>query len=326
MTANGCDSSSCPNCGSREREEHSTHYFCTDCGWQLDSIESDSGFVPARSDAAKLRSRAAGRSELGSQIAPLRDKLTRRLRKYHERATAKAPKFVDGVIDELLRTNEPERTVGDAASIIDEADSKDRKGALGRKRTKCLGFTEGMTKAERTVYRQRAFAAAALLHMNRDGSPNRVIQISDEWNLNKVDLLRALRTLRRALVKPPSYRPGESPDEFRGRQLRHDLHTMRDHLADVIGHPEASCVMDVAATILSDSGEPVEPGSDALVGAFTKYSSTKAAMVAMFEAMKYHGLEADAARFLHDRVPVWNMSVFLSDIDSFFRRKSAEEA
>ena len=46
----------------------------------------------------------------------------------------------------------------------------------------------------------------------------------------------------------------------------------------------------------------------------------------MFEAMKFHGLQADAARFLHDRVPVWNMSVFLSDIDSFFGRESAEEA
>jgi hypothetical protein len=49
-------------------------------------------------------------------------------------------------------------------------------------------------------------------------------------------------------------------------------------------------------------------------------------MVAMFEAMKFHGLQAGAARFLHDRVPVWNMSVFLSDIDSFFARESAEEA
>ena len=326
MTANQVDSPGCPNCGSRDREDDTTHHFCADCGWQLEPIEADSGFVPARSDASKLRSRAAGRSELGSQIAPQGDKLARKLRKYHERATAKTPKFVDGIIDELLRTNEPEGTVAVAASIIDEADSKDRRGALGRKRTKCLGFQDGMTKADRTVYRQRTFAVAALVHMNRDGNPNRALQIADEWNLDKVDLLRALRLLRRVLRVPPAYRPGESPDEFRGRQLRHDLHTMRDHLSDRLGHAQASRVMDTAAAILSESGEPVELGSDAFVGAFAAYSSTKAAMVAMFEAMKFHGLQADAARFLHDRVPVWNMSVFLSDIDSFFGRESAEEA
>jgi len=326
MTANQVDSPRCPNCGSRDREEDSTHHYCVDCGWQLEPVEADSGFIPTCSDAAKLRRRAAGRSELGSQIAPQRDKLARRLRKYHERATAKAPKFVDGIIHELLQTDEPERTVADAAAIIDEADSKDRRGTLGRKRTKCLGFHDGMTKVDRTVYRQRTFAAAALLHMNRDGNPNRAIQIADEWNLDKVDLLRALRLLRRAMRASPTYRPGESPNEFRGRQLRHDLHTMRDYLSDRIGHAQASCVMDTAATILSESGEPVEPGSDALVGAFTAYSSTKAAMVAMFEAMKFHGLQADSARFLHNRVPVWNMSVFLSDIDSFFGRVSAEEA
>tara|TARA_Y100000758_G_scaffold227046_1_gene164419 strand:+ start:192 stop:1172 length:981 start_codon:yes stop_codon:yes gene_type:complete len=326
MSANQVDSPRCPNCGSRDREEDSTHHFCADCGWQLEPIEADSGFVPVRSDAAKLRSRAAGRSELGSQITPQRDKLARRLRKYHERAIAKAPKFVDGIIDELLRTNEPERTVVDAASIIDEADSKDRRGSLGRKRAKCLGFQDGMTKADRTVYRQRTFAAAALLHMNRDGNPNRAIQIADNWNLDKVDLLRALRLLRRALRVPPAYRTGESPDEFRGRQIRHDLYTMRDYLSDRLGHAQASRVMDTATTILSEGGEPVEPGSNALVGAFAAYSSTKAAMVAMFEAMKFHGLQADAARFLHERVPVWNMNVFLSGIDSFFGRESAEEA
>ena len=172
------DDGKCEVCGSTKRVEGQTHYVCDGCGSQLEELEPDPGFVPEGQTPTVLRD-SGDRNHLGSRIDPSADKASENFRKKHMAASYRKPRFIDIIVRELVKKCGTGNSSQDAARLLIEVDSKERLGAVRKKRR----GTKGMGKEESKEYRARTFAAAALHILNSNGHSNTAPQVARDWGL-----------------------------------------------------------------------------------------------------------------------------------------------
>ena len=139
-----------------------THYICDGCGSQLEELEPDPGFVPEGQTPTVLRD-SGDRNQLGSRIDPSGDKASEKFRKKHMVASYQKPRFIDIIVRELVKKCGTGNSSQDAARLLIEVDSKERLGAVRKKRR----GTKGMGKEESKEYKQGFAAATAHSQLQR---------------------------------------------------------------------------------------------------------------------------------------------------------------
>ena len=233
-----------------------------------------------------------------------------------------SPDFLDGISEQLQLSGEPRATVRRASHLIRVVDSKD---GLAKKRTGMRG-SEGMSRGDRTVYRQRVYVTAILMLMHQSGIPNRHLQIASEWGIHHWDLMRALKFLGSLVDAGPSQpRQGETPEQFRSRLYEHWLNLLFEHLAEQLDHETSAKVAEIARRILRESGEPLDYGDEHHNGRFSHTSPARASMRAMFEAIRHLGMPPEVAKRLHSAVPISGMTTLLSKLGHFFAHREHTE-
>ena len=148
------DDRKCEVCGSTKRVEGQTHYICDGCGSQLEELEPDPGFVPEGQTPTVLRD-SGDRNQLGSRIDPSGDKASEKFRKKHMVASYQKPRFIDIIVRELVKKCGTGNSSQDAARLLIEVDSKERLGAVRKKRRGAKGPTPGFSP--RTLNPNRAY-------------------------------------------------------------------------------------------------------------------------------------------------------------------------
>ena len=304
----------CPHCGSTDKQPGHSHYYCSNCGWQLDQLDADHGFAPANSDPEGLRDRASGRSRNGTTISVSGDQKGRRLARAHSRATCDRPSFVDEIVGEIVRSCGSSRIAADATRLLDQVDQAK---PIGKRRKKMAGCA-GMSYDDAKQYRTRVYAAAALHILNDDGRQNTSRHLARDWGLVFRDLVGTIRFLnshRRRLA-------GEAPTpNDRPRNLHQELGTIRDYLFQLVGAETANLVNETAITILKGELELLEAKDKGMVGAgkFSRHSPPKAAFMAAVMAMAELGLERSLVRELYHDLPTLGVGNFVERSAHLFR-------
>ena len=306
------DDRKCKICGSTKRVEGQTHYICDGCGSQLEELEPDPGFVPEGQTPTVLRD-SGDRNHLGSRIDPTGDKASENFRKKHMAASYRKPRFIDIIVRELVKKCGTGNSSQDAARLLIEVDSKERLGAVRKKRR----GTKGMGKEESKEYRARAFAAAALHILNSNGHSNTAPQVARDWGLVYLDLASAIRTLRSNITEFEGAMR-ERPSVLRSRQLRHELGRLRSFLHEQFDMAEVDRIIEAASRILSEEGEPLGANDQWLTGRFCNVPSPRAAFEATVTAMAGLGLPLRCARRLYERLPITGMAYFMERCSGLF--------
>ena len=306
---NDDNSSNCPNCGSNETESGDTHEHCSNCGIQLESLELDPGFVPTNPNAP-----LGTDGGLGGSIGPTNDNFYRRLDRLHRRATRDVPNFIDGVISELRDSGVGRTAFAAACEIIETADSQ---GSLAKKRHKMRG-SPGISKDDDRQYRQRVYAAAALLLLFQyRRQESRVHSLIGEWDLDKKDLIKAKKMLWVLVRSELSWLTNADEDEVRARanDITLRLSVYRDHLASMEGRATAFAIHEAAIAIVRQMGEPVDEGDVQLHADIpepsTEWTPGVVAGRAFFEAMMQHGLPRECVSELHTVAHFYNLDYFV---------------
>jgi hypothetical protein len=309
----------CPECGSNETEIGDTHEHCSDCGIQRESLELDTGFVPANLNAA------VGANEgLGGAMGPTNDNFYRRLDRLHRRATHVEPDFIDGIIGELRDSAVGRNSFAAACAIIEAADAKE---ALGRKRHKMRG-NQGTSKDDDKQYRQRIYAAAALLLLFQyRRQETRVHSLIGEWSLDKNDLINAKKILWVLVRSELSWLTNANDDEVRARanDIALRLTVYRDHLAEQEDRVTAFAVHETAVGITRQMGEPVSVGDVQHHAMTTEWPPGTVAGRAFFAAMMQHGLPRECITELHTVAHFYNLDSFVDRLGVQNRDDNVEE-
>ena len=314
----------CPECGSNETESGDTHEYCSDCGKQLEPLELDPGFVPGNPNASPGTD-----GGLGGVMGPTNDNFYRRLDRLHRRVTREVPDFIDGIVSELRDSGVGRIAFAAAGEIIEAADSKE---TLSRKRHKMRG-SPGTSKDDDRLYRQRIYAAAALLLLfqYRRQEP-RVHLLIGEWNLNKQDLIKAKKVLWILVRSELSWLTNADEDEVRARanDIALRLTVYRDHLVSLEGRVTAFAIHEAAIEFLRQMGEPVEEGDVQLHAdisePFTEWPPGVVAGRAFFEAMMQHGLPRECVSELHALAHFYNLDYFVERLGARRNDDVEEEA
>ena len=309
---NSKEDGKCRVCGSDKRVEGQTHYVCDGCGSQLEELEPDPGFVPDGQTPKVLRD-SRDRNHLGSMIGPSPDKASENFRKKHMATSYQKPRFIDITVRELVKKCGTGNSSQDAARLLIEVDSKQRLGAVRKKRK----GTKGMGREESKEYRARAFAAAALHILNSNGHSNTAPQVARDWGLAYLDLASAIRKLRSNITEFEGT-TREKPSVTRSRQLRHELSRLRGFLHEQFDMAEVDRIIEAASRILTDEGEPLGANDQWLTGRFCNVPSPRAAFEATVTAMAGLGLPLRCARMLYERLPIPGMAYFMERCSGLF--------
>ena len=304
---------SCPQCESINKQPGHSHYYCSDCGWELNQLDAVTSFAPANSDPGGLRARVSGRSRYGTTISVSEDSRARRLARTHDRSTYGRPSFVDEIVGEIVRSCGNSRIAGDATWLLDRVNqAKD----IGKRRRKMVGCA-GMSNGDAKLYRIRVYAAAALHILNDDGRQNTSRHLARDWGLDFRDLVGAIRFLnsnRRRLVDEAP------PPNNRGRNLHREFGTIRDYLIQLVGTDKANLVHERGITILKRELELLGEEDKGVVGVgkFTPHSPPKAAFMAAVMAMAELGLERGLVRELYRNLPTIGVGNFVERSSCLF--------
>ena len=289
-----------------------SHVHCSSCGIPLEQVPHDHGYNPPSIDPEHLAGASRGISNIGSNIGPSDDRLTKNLRRLHNMTTRKKPSFLQLIYAELVNSGEGQRIVADAAKLLSRVDDE---VSIGGKRQGLLG-TRDMNKPEAKRYRTRMYAAATLQVLNDEGQSNRAPQIGKSWEIAHHDLVWAVGFIKSNRPVIPDQR--KSPVENRSADLNFWLSGIRDFLLEDFPADVANTVISSAEAILLDHGEPLTSDGKWFSGRFCNEPAKKAAFKSVVEAMPPNDLPREAAKNLFKKMPIRGLQHWMDRSGNLF--------
>ena len=299
----------CIECGSNIIEIGNTHYHCVICGIQLESLGYDTSYIfPSEIKGPRRTNKI---SDLGSQIEVKKNSpsFVRKLSIIQNRLSSNKISYADKIIIEAEVAGVSGLLLIQLTDIIDLANSTNK---LTRNRDGMVGLKTLNDNKDKSQYRCRVYAAAALEILNRNLNATEVLMIVDSWNIEKNDLIKAIKFIKKILlsqghdllVNHHSYEL-DSHDVSRNRNLNFQLEQFTDHLAEIFGFYYARCIIDLAIEILADNGEPIgECNSSDIDGKFRNLTPQRAAMESIIDSMILSGFNNAAIQSFYAKVPV----------------------
>ncbi len=341
----------CDNCGSLElvRDEVRGEVCCLPCGFvcadnelAMDGLEMTWGDSPQNTPSESVGGGSLPVSRPGDYSGSASD--YRRRRKWDRRARFAPPRYIQSVARELEAVGVSKATIGRVHSILSEADSLRNEVPLADQRPPLKGYAdlpEG--KYEKSIYRKKALALAALAVDDSYGRPNAYRNLAIHMGVLDEDLVRLKKMIssrvpdraRARIVRILS--SGCDPSEMARRLREEKLDSAIDHIHsfmhDIIIHGSdtpsgivtALDIRNRAIQVLVESQEPVR-GSPMGLGQYSSFSPHKAAMLATFEAIKSLGLPLEFCKELYRQVPVARMKTDMRRIASWWNRTDETES
>ena len=303
------NSRNCTECGSNIIEVGNTHYHCGICGVQLESLGFDTSYVFPSEITSPRRSNKI--SDLGSHIEVKKNSASylRKISIIQYRLSSKKITYGDRIIKEAEIAGVSGLLLIKVTDIIDLANSTNK---LTHNRDGMVGLKHLNDKKDRSEYRCRVYAAAALEILNRNLNATEVLIILESWKIDKNDLSKAIKIINKILLSKGcdlnnNYQSCEldSPDVSRNRALNFQLEQFTDHLAEIFGFSYAREIIDFAIEILADNGEPIgDNKSSDIDGKFRNLTPQRTTMMSIIDSMILSGFNDDAIQSLYAKVPV----------------------
>lgn len=312
----------CVECGSGIIEEGDSYLHCGNCGLQLKSLQYDTEYkFPSEVQASR---RTNNISDLGSHIERDGSSLSRRLSILQCRISQRKLSYTDRIIKEAEMAGVSGVVFLKVADIIDTANIHN---TLTHNRDGMIGLKILSTAKDKSQYRCRVYAAAALEVLNRNLYPNQVLKITASWRINKSDLSKGIKVIRKILLSENfsltvnnSFSTEDNPKVMRYRSLYFCLENFRDHIAEILDFSSAKGIIDCAIEILSENGEPIgEYILENIEGKFRNYTPQKAAMVSIVDSMIILGFNDVTIQSLYAKTPVSGMKWINSRLGAYRR-------
>ncbi len=319
---------SCNECGGTDIDIGDSHFHCGDCGVPLKSLNYDTGYnYPSEVEEERRTNRI---STLGSKIEIEKahsSRQVRRLSRLQNRISVKRLDYSDKIIAEAEEAGVSGRLLLQLSDIIDKANA-DNKLTLSKKG---MAGSRVLSGDDKSQYRRRVYAAAALEILHRDLHLSPILEILKNWNINKNDLSHAVKTINKILLCQNSSQylnsssdNSDNPSIVRLKQLHYHLDYFSEHLSELIDFSSAREIVNLATEVLAENGEPTALGSsDNMDGKFRNRSSQRAAMEAITYSMVILEYSDEQIKSLHKKTPISGMKWVHSRLGAY-RRNSVE--
>ena len=305
----------CEECGSKSIEEGVSHYHCGNCGIQLESLKYDTCYTfPSE---VKTTRRTNSSSDLGSQIGIDKSSSyqSRRLAALQDRHSRRNLSYTDKIVKEAEIANLSPSICLKIADIISKANSRME---LTHNRDGMIGLQLISTREDRSQYRRRVYAIAALelLNRNLESEAIQVLEIASEWGIDKSDVSQAIKLINKVSISvndrlsvSDMNNQTNDPSIIRNEKLYHFLFNFQDHLCEIINFDSAKGIIASAIEILSKEGEPI--GNASFInneGKYRNMSPQKASMETIIDSMIHLGYSDEIIKCFFNKKPVPGMT------------------
>jgi ribosomal protein L37AE/L43A len=299
----------CKECGSSITEEGNSYHHCVNCGMQIKSLAYDTGYKFPSEVKGSRRTNTI--SDLGSQINNDRSSFTRKLSILQNRISKRKVSYADKIIKEAEMAGVSGIVLLELADLIDAANLRNK---LTHNRDGMVGLSTLSEAEDKSQYRRRVYAVAALEILNRTLHPNQVLIIAASWKVHKNDISKGIKVIKKILLSE-NYNfssnnlcSADNPSVVRYNELEFHLDFFRDHLSEIIDFTSARQIIDCAIEKLSENGEPIGNSfSDNIDGEFRNRTSQRAAMESIVYSMVVLDFNFAQIQSLYAKTPVSGM-------------------
>lgn len=311
----------CKECGGSITEEGNSYHHCVNCGMPIKSLDYDTGYKFPSEVKGPRRTNTI--SDLGSQINKDRSSFTRKLSILQNRISKRKVSYADKIIKEAEMAGVSGIVLLELADMIDAANLRKN---LTHNRHGMVGLRILSEDDDKSQYRCRVYAVAALEILNRTLHPNPVLMIAASWKIHKNDIYKAIKVINE-ILSPENYNSStntlhfdENPSVVRYNELEFHLDFFRDHLSEIIDFPSAKQIIDCAIEKLSENGEPIGNSfSDNIDGEFRNRTSQRAAMESIVYSMVVLDFNDGQIQSLYAKTPVSGMKWINSRLGAYRR-------
>jgi hypothetical protein len=189
---------------------------------------------------------------------------------------------------------------------------------LTHNRDGMIGLQLISTREDRSQYRRRVYAIAALelLNRNLESEAIQVLEIASEWGIDKSDVSQAIKLINKVSISvndrlsvSDMNNQTNDPSIIRNDKLNHFLFNFQDHLCEIIDFDSAKEIIALATEILSKEGEPI--GNASFInneGKYRNMSPQKASMETIIDSMIHLGYSDEIIKCFFNKKPVPGMT------------------